>query len=952
MKRTRPRAPSTLRRFAVLALITVATTFVGTTIRHALATPESSVVYSVSQSPASGAVLQVGDILSFTINVTSAPGGFTGPVVYDLKKPTSMSFGGWGNQAGNIITSCSDNSPAAGYVRCTVGNGNSISAGGLDTGTAQEIVLNFTVDAAAAGTLYSTATIQALFTDVSSGFRNAGDAADPVGGDDTSAGSVGGITVANILGTNSNISVATSPSPSAIFEGSLTTITATFTHALALAATLQPIDITVTNGDIQTGTVTCPGGTGTASILGNVARCTGSTVSNASSMTVTVRAQDTGAGGDILAVVSAPSLGLPYSEAAASTNGTGILTVTVDEVGLQTVTLPSPGAAAPPWIVSSPIAVCTMGVGADVANDAAAGLAQNPALVAGTSTLALVTPLAAADFAVSGPSGSVAFTYLSTGGAECGASQSGVQFTPSSSGSYTVTAYYNGDTSSGPARSATYGTNALALTVATSNPAPSITSLSPNNVNAGSAGFTIAVNGTGFVAGSIVRWNGSDRGTTYLSATQLTASVLGTDVASSGTATVTVFNPAPGGGASGGSAFTMNNAPNPAPLTSSLNPNSANAGSPGFTVTVAGSSFVPGAIVRWNGADRVTNYISGTQVTANILTADLASAGTANVAVFNPSPGGGTSPSLTFTITTAPNPIPSVTSLNPATVNVGGATFTLTVNGTGFVASSVVRLNGSDRTTTYVSATQVTASIPASDIASTGTATVAVFNGAPGGGLSSTTGLPIQNPVPAITTLSPTTIGAANGAFTLTVNGTRFISGSVVRWSGSDRVTTFVNATQVTAAITAADVAATGTATITVFNPTPGGGASPGTSFTVGNPVGQTTNKLVITPEALAFTPRSRLTFSAASGDLAPASVAFVIKRGSDNKYWNGSTHLWEATVFENAAAQSASSGPWSVRVEGEDRRLFVSTDVTVEVRAVAASVPYKGALDATFHVR
>jgi hypothetical protein len=82
------------------------------------------------------------------------------------------------------------------------------------------------------------------------------------------------------------------------------------------------------------------------------------------------------------------------------------------------------------------------------------------------------------------------------------------------------------------------------------------------------------------------------------------------------------------------------------------------------------------------------------------------------------------------------NPLPSITSLSPASATVGGAAFTLTVTGTNFLSTSALQWNGSSRTTTFVSSTQLTGSIPASDIATAGTAQVKVFNPAPGGGLS------------------------------------------------------------------------------------------------------------------------------------------------------------------------------------------------------------------------
>ena len=58
----------------------------------------------------------------------------------------------------------------------------------------------------------------------------------------------------------------------------------------------------------------------------------------------------------------------------------------------------------------------------------------------------------------------------------------------------------------------------------------------------------------------------------------------------------------------------------------------------------------------------------------------------------------------TSSITTAPMPVES--SLSPSSANVGAPGLMLTVNGSGFVSSSVVRWNGADRATTFVSASQ------------------------------------------------------------------------------------------------------------------------------------------------------------------------------------------------------------------------------------------------------
>jgi len=94
------------------------------------------------------------------------------------------------------------------------------------------------------------------------------------------------------------------------------------------------------------------------------------------------------------------------------------------------------------------------------------------------------------------------------------------------------------------------------------NPIPTITILSPASATAGGSAFTLTVNGTGFVGTSTVRWNGSDRATTYVSSTQLTASISAADIATASTTSVTVLNSAPGGCTSNPETFTINTPPN------------------------------------------------------------------------------------------------------------------------------------------------------------------------------------------------------------------------------------------------------------------------------------------------------------------------------------------------------------------------------------------------------
>jgi YVTN family beta-propeller protein len=421
-------------------------------------------------------------------------------------------------------------------------------------------------------------------------------------------------------------------------------------------------------------------------------------------------------------------------------------------------------------------------------------------------------------------------------------------------GSHDITAVYSGDANFGGSASAV-----LTEVIAASNPVPVATSLSPASATAGGGAFTLTVNGSNFVAGSVVRWDGADRTTIFVNATQLTASIPLTDIATAGTVAVTVFNPALGGGTSGPLTFTINN---PVPVLTSISPSSAVGGGPAFTLTVNGSNFVSGSVVEWGGAARTTTFISSTQLTAAIPSTDLLVSGTVSVLVFNPLPGGGNSVNVaTFTITV---PVPVLTAIAPSSAAAGSPQFTMTLTGTSFISTSIARWNGTDLATTFISATQLTALVPAADILTVGSASVTVFNplgaaqivktkvhphgGGPSGQTSNalTFTITAENPTPVAASLSPASVSAGGSAFTLTVTGSSFVSGSTILWNGVALTTTFVSSTQLTATVPAGDFSSPGTASVTVYNPTPSGGVSGPLTVTVTQVV--TTTTLAVSP--------------------------------------------------------------------------------------------------------
>jgi hypothetical protein len=103
-------------------------------------------------------------------------------------------------------------------------------------------------------------------------------------------------------------------------------------------------------------------------------------------------------------------------------------------------------------------------------------------------------------------------------------------------------------------------------------------------------------------------------------------------------------------------------------------------------------------------------------------------------------------------------------SLVPVSTAPGGPAFSLTVNGTGFVAGAVVEWNGSPRTTTFISSSSVQAAISAADIATAKTALITVVNPAPGGGTSNMVYFPVTNPEATVSVALDSGLTASNGA--------------------------------------------------------------------------------------------------------------------------------------------------------------------------------------------
>lgn len=127
--------------------------------------------------------------------------------------------------------------------------------------------------------------------------------------------------------------------------------------------------------------------------------------------------------------------------------------------------------------------------------------------------------------------------------------------------------------------------------------AQTITSISPTSALAGGPGFTLSVTGSGYAANSVVQVNGLNRQTTFVSALQLNATLLASDIASPGVLTITVFNPSAIGAGATSNPVNFTVTALPGPVLTSVSPGFSTPGAERISMTLVGANFRPGATV-------------------------------------------------------------------------------------------------------------------------------------------------------------------------------------------------------------------------------------------------------------------------------------------------------------------------------------------------------------------
>jgi len=370
-------------------------------------------------------------------------------------------------------------------------------------------------------------------------------------------------------------------------------------------------------------------------------------------------------------------------------------------------------------------------------------------------------------------------------------------------------------------------------------PKPVLSSVSPTSAIAGNPNVSLTISGSNFIKGAQVVWKTPTKTTkiipTGFTTTKITLppTVISPLLVNSGktniSASVSVMTAE---GTSTAKTFTVLPVK---PVINSLSPTSAAAGGPAFTLTVNGYNFVAGAKVYFKGVGLTTTFKKSTQLTATVPSTLIQTSAIASVTVVSNKV---TSSPASFTVTSAKV---TISSINPTSAVSGGPTFTLTVNGTGFVKGLTTvswAISGNPTAnlapTLYNGTTQLKVTVTANLIANPGTATVSVNTPA---GISRGVKFTILQSGPVISILNPSSIAAGQtSSLTMNIIGTNFIAGATANWTPANSntatalTTKVVTATQLRATVPASLLANPGSANVTV---TTSAGTSSPVKFTI-----------------------------------------------------------------------------------------------------------------------
>ncbi|MGE0441650.1 MAG: IPT/TIG domain-containing protein [Gemmatimonadales bacterium] len=322
------------------------------------------------------------------------------------------------------------------------------------------------------------------------------------------------------------------------------------------------------------------------------------------------------------------------------------------------------------------------------------------------------------------------------------------------------------------------------------NPIPVIAAVSPDTIVAETAGATLSIRGTGFVSTSLVRLDDRGRPTTFVSGTELRATLSTADVQEGRSGFIRVLNPAPGGGLTPSYQIAI---AYERPSLDSIPPVEIDPFlGPGIRLTGHGFSRRTALFLDGRPVSEMSQ-VSPTELAVTLPDSVIHRIRTLAATATNPTPGGGTSPVRQLAVAYL---APRLDSVTPGMLWAGRPA-QLRVHGLRFRPNSIAWWRGRPHPLTLVTYSAALVDLGADEITSAGTVDLTVETPGPAGGTSAPRPVIVHPEPPKILSVTPSSVNPSAGSLTVTIHGTNLLPPQRTLVGGAERVHRTIDSTRI-----------------------------------------------------------------------------------------------------------------------------------------------------------
>lgn len=367
---------------------------------------------------------------------------------------------------------------------------------------------------------------------------------------------------------------------------------------------------------------------------------------------------------------------------------------------------------------------------------------------------------------------------------------------------------------------------------------------------------------------------------------------------------------------------------NPVPTITALSTDNVLLNSQDLTLKITGSNFVTGAMVSFGIVQLKPSLLGSAELSVLVPKSQFVTAGIVEVKVSNPSPGGGASNALNFTVN---NPVPVLTALSVDTAQaLADADLPFEVSGSNFAAGATVDFGPTKLTPGSPKGNKLGVTIPVAALQTGGYIPVTVTNPGPGGGPSNALMFRLNNPSPELNSLSQALALAGDPPFDLTLTGAKFVSTTLIDFGGAVLTPSSVTRSQMVVSVPESAFATGGVIQVKAVSPEPGGGSSRTIDFTINNPVPAITSS---DPTSITNTGRDAVISLIGTGFVSTSAVTLGTDPASSSLV---SKNNLQVTVPTASVAAAVTTGKISLSVANPSPAGGTSNTFDVNVRDMA----------------